>query len=76
LPKAGSRSARSRWSWLLIVVAILAPWVSQQNPYDLTQLNIMTTCCAGERSLDGKLYWLGTDEQGRDMVSAISTACA
>jgi len=57
---------------LLIVVAILAPWVSPQNPYDLTQLNIMDNMLPpGERSLDGKLYWLGTDEQGRDMVSAI-----
>ena len=25
----------------------------------------------GARSLDGKLYLLGTDEQGRDMLSAI-----
>jgi peptide/nickel transport system permease protein len=57
---------------LLIIVAILAPWVSPQNPYDLTQLNIMDNMLPpGERSLDGKLYWLGTDEQGRDMVSAI-----
>jgi peptide/nickel transport system permease protein len=57
---------------LLIAVAILAPWVSPQNPYDLTQLNIMDNMLPpGERSLDGKLYWLGTDEQGRDMVSAI-----
>jgi peptide/nickel transport system permease protein len=51
---------------------VLAPWVSPQNPYDLTQLNIMDNMLPpGERSLDGKLYWLGTDEQGRDMVSAI-----
>jgi peptide/nickel transport system permease protein len=57
---------------LLIVVAILAPWISPQNPYDLTQLNIMDNMLPpGERSLDGKLYLLGTDEQGRDMVSAI-----
>ena len=57
---------------LLIIVAVLAPWISPQNPYDLTQLNIMDNMLPpGERSLDGKLYWLGTDEQGRDMVSAI-----
>ena len=56
----------------LIAVAIVAPWITPQNPYDLTQLNIMDNMLPpGERSMDGKLYLLGTDEQGRDMVSAI-----
>lgn len=56
----------------LITVALLAPWIAPQNPYDLTQLNIMDNMLPpGDRSLDGKLYALGTDDQGRDMVSAI-----
>lgn len=57
---------------LLAVVALLAPWVTPQNPYDLTQLSIMDNMLApGSRSLDGMLYLLGTDDQGRDMLSAI-----
>jgi peptide/nickel transport system permease protein len=56
----------------LIAIAILAPFVTPQNPYDLTQLNIMDNMLPpGERSLDGKLYLLGTDDQGRDLLSAI-----
>jgi peptide/nickel transport system permease protein len=57
---------------LLAVLALLAPWVTPQNPYDLTQLSIMDNMLApGARSFDGRLYLLGTDDQGRDMLSAI-----
>jgi peptide/nickel transport system permease protein len=56
----------------LIGIAVLAPFVTPQNPYDLTQLNIMDNMLPpGDRSLDGKLYLLGTDDQGRDLLSAI-----
>jgi peptide/nickel transport system permease protein len=58
---------------LLIGVALLAPWITPQNPYDLSQLSIMDNMLApGSRSLDGRLYLLGTDDQGRDMLSAIA----
>jgi peptide/nickel transport system permease protein len=57
---------------LLVVVALIGPWITPQNPYDLTQLSIMDNMLEpGTRSLDGKLYALGTDDQGRDMLSAI-----
>jgi peptide/nickel transport system permease protein len=57
---------------VLIGLAIVAPWVAPQNPYDLAQLSIMDNMLApGARSLDGKLYLLGTDDQGRDLLSAI-----
>ncbi|MBX6425963.1 MAG: ABC transporter permease [Variibacter sp.] len=57
---------------LLILVAALAPWITPQNPYDLTQLSIMDNMLApGSRGFDGRLYLLGTDDQGRDMLSAI-----
>ena len=43
-----------------------------QNPYDLTQLSIFDNMLApGERSTEGTLYLLGTDDQGRDMLSAM-----
>jgi len=57
----------------IIALALAAPWVSPQNPYDLAQLDVMDSKLApGERSsTTGKPYWLGTDDQGRDMLSGI-----
>ena len=58
---------------LIMALALAAPWVSPQNPYDLAQLDVMDSKLApGERSATtGKPYWLGTDDQGRDMLSGI-----
>src|SRR5262249_36913919 len=57
---------------LLIGLALLAPLIVPQNPYDLTQLSIMDNKLPPlSRGLDGMLYLLGTDDQGRDMLSAI-----
>jgi peptide/nickel transport system permease protein len=57
---------------LLIGVALLAPLIVPQNPYDLTQLSIMDNKLPPlTRGMDGMLYLLGTDDQGRDMLSAI-----
>jgi len=57
---------------LLLAAALLAPWISPQNPYDLAQLDLLDSRLApGARSAAGRIYWLGTDGQGRDMLSAI-----
>jgi len=57
---------------LILIVAIGAPLVSPQNPYDLATLDIMDSKLPpGGQSLDGKTFWLGSDDQGRDMLSAI-----
>lgn len=57
---------------LLIGLAVVAPLIVPQNPYDLTQLSIMDNKLPPmTRGLDGMLYVLGTDDQGRDMLSAI-----
>jgi peptide/nickel transport system permease protein len=57
---------------LLIALALLAPWIAPQNPYDLSQLSIMDNKLPpGSRSMAGELYALGTDDQGRDLLSAI-----
>lgn len=57
---------------LLLAVALAAPWITPQNPYDLAQLNIMDNMMPpGSASMEGKTYLLGTDDQGRDMLSAI-----
>jgi peptide/nickel transport system permease protein len=57
---------------LLVLLAIVAPWISPQNPYDLSQLDIMDNMLApGEELASGVTAYLGTDDQGRDMLSAI-----
>ncbi|MGX1741170.1 ABC transporter permease [Bosea sp. NPDC055353] len=57
---------------VIIALAVLAPWIAPQNPYDLMQLDIMEgQLPPGSKAATGMTYWLGTDEQGRDMLSAI-----
>jgi len=57
---------------LLLLAALLAPWISPQNPYDLARLDLLDARLApGGRAAAGGTYWLGTDGQGRDMLSAI-----
>lgn len=57
---------------VLIGLALIAPLIVPQNPYDLTQLSIMDNKLPPlTRGMDGMLYLLGTDDQGRDMLSAI-----
>lgn len=56
----------------IVILAILAPWISPQNPYDLGSLNLLDSRLPpNSESMDGVRYWLGTDGQGRDMTSAI-----
>ena len=57
---------------LIAITALAAPWISPQNPYDLAQLDIMDgRLPPGSRSVEGLTFWLGTDDQGRDMLSGI-----
>lgn len=51
---------------IVIAIAIFAPWISPQNPYDLGKLDLLDS-----RMAPGGKYVLGTDGQGRDMLSAI-----
>ncbi len=58
---------------VIAVMAVFAPWITPQDPYDLAQLDIYDVRLApGAVSAgSGMTYWLGTDGQGRDMLSAI-----
>jgi len=57
---------------LVVAVAIAAPLISPQNPYDLAQLDVMDSKLPpGSKAPTGGTFWLGTDDQGRDMLSAI-----
>jgi peptide/nickel transport system permease protein len=57
----------------ILLLAVLAPWIAPQNPYDLGKLDLMDARLPpGSASMAGDAsYRLGTDGQGRDMVSAI-----
>ncbi len=57
---------------LVVLAAIFAPVISPQNPYDLAQLDVMDSRLPpGSAAPNGGRFWLGTDDQGRDMLSAI-----
>lgn len=57
---------------LLVAAAILAPVLAPQNPYDLAQIDMFDARLPpGSTSMGGMTYWLGTDAQGRDMLSAM-----
>ncbi|MCA3314213.1 MAG: ABC transporter permease [Roseomonas sp.] len=57
---------------ICILGALLAPWIAPHNPFDLASLNLLDAFKppawieGGERA-----YLLGTDDQGRDVLSAI-----
>lgn len=57
----------------IVSVALLAPFISPQNPYDLMSIDIMDSKLKpGSASMDeSRTYLLGTDSQGRDMFSSI-----
>jgi len=58
---------------LFLVLAIFAPWIAPQNPFNVGSLNIMDSKLPpGSLSSGGAMtYWLGTDGQARDVFSAI-----
>ncbi len=58
---------------VIIVLSLIAPWITPQNPYDMATLRL-----ADARRPPGFVspgtgitHWLGTDGQGRDVLSAI-----
>lgn len=57
---------------IIVLLAILAPWITPQNPYDLSQVTIMDgRLPPGSEAFDGYTMWLGSDGAGRDLYSAI-----
>jgi peptide/nickel transport system permease protein len=57
---------------LCLIGAFFAPWIAPHNPFDLRTLNLQDALIPPLWESGGKPgYWLGTDDQGRDMLSAI-----
>jgi peptide/nickel transport system permease protein len=55
------------------LAALFAPWVAPHNPFDLRTLNLLDafTPPAWTPDKGNPSYLLGTDDQGRDVISAI-----
>lgn len=71
---ATSRGAVAGLVMLVVIfaVALLAPVLAPQNPYNLAELNIIDgRLPPGTTGHAGQVFLLGSDEQGRDILSAI-----
>jgi ABC-type dipeptide/oligopeptide/nickel transport systems, permease components len=57
---------------LIVMGAVLAPWIAPTNPYDLASFSLIDGLLppAWEAGGDPR-FLLGTDDQGRDMLSSI-----
>jgi peptide/nickel transport system permease protein len=57
---------------VFVVTAAFAPWTAPHNPFDLATLDLMNAFKPPSWLADGDpAFLLGTDNQGRDMLSAI-----
>jgi peptide/nickel transport system permease protein len=57
---------------VICLLAIFAPLIAPQNPYDLMQLDFLEgRLPPGTLGSGGYVYLLGTDDQGRDIFSGI-----
>jgi peptide/nickel transport system permease protein len=59
-------------AFICVAGAALAPWIAPHNPFDLAGLSLMDSFKPPAFLPDGEAaYLLGTDDQGRDMLSGI-----
>jgi peptide/nickel transport system permease protein len=57
---------------VFLAAALFAPWIAPHNPFDLRTLNLQDALAPPAWLTGGKVgYMLGTDDQGRDVLSAI-----
>jgi peptide/nickel transport system permease protein len=57
---------------LYFIGAFFAPWIAPHNPYDLASLNLLDAFSPPAFMEGGEWnYPIGTDDQGRDLLSAI-----
>ena len=58
---------------LLVLAAVFAPLVAPHNPFDPATLNLMNgfTPPMEPNAFTQETFWLGTDDQGRDVFSTI-----
>ena len=57
----------------LVLAAVFAPLIATTNPFDPASLNLMNGFSAPgvPNAFTGETFWMGTDDQGRDVFSTI-----
>jgi peptide/nickel transport system permease protein len=57
----------------IILSAVFAPWIAPYDPFNPATLNLMDgfTPPMEPNAFTGNVFWLGTDNQGRDIFSTI-----
>jgi peptide/nickel transport system permease protein len=59
-------------AFVMVFAAAFAQWVAPHNPFDLATINLMDASLPPAWEAQGNpRFWLGTDDQGRDVFSAI-----
>ena len=59
-------------AFICVFCAVFAPWVAPHNPFDLATLELSNARLPPAWSSDGsRSFLLGTDDQGRDILSAL-----
>jgi peptide/nickel transport system permease protein len=59
-------------AFVLIFAAVFAYWVAPHNPFDLATINLLDASLPPSWEAGGNpKFWLGTDDQGRDIFSAV-----
>ncbi|MCU0768060.1 MAG: ABC transporter permease [Burkholderiaceae bacterium] len=59
-------------AFVLIFAAVFAHWVAPYNPFDLATINLLDASLPPSWAAGGNPgFWLGTDDQGRDIFSAV-----
>jgi peptide/nickel transport system permease protein len=69
-----SRLATGAFCFFLVIafIALFAPWLAPTDPYDLAQVTVLNSHLPpGAESMDGQVFWLGSDGAGRDLLSSI-----
>jgi peptide/nickel transport system permease protein len=57
---------------IILLAAVMAPWIAPHDPFDLATLNLLDALNPPAWAKDGSWSFpLGTDDQGRDLLSAI-----
>ena len=56
----------------ILIGAVFAPWIAPVNPYDLASFSLMDGLLPPVwEEFGSERFLLGTDDQGRDMISSI-----
>jgi peptide/nickel transport system permease protein len=59
-------------AFVMIFAAVFARWVAPYNPFDLATINLLDASLPPSWAEGGNAgFWLGTDDQGRDIFSAV-----